>query len=64
MRQMYKSVGAATGLDTDTMYKQGTIDRNAEARAQTAHDKALLARYLPKGAKPVVDPEAAASATP
>lgn len=64
MRQMYKSVGAATGLDTDTMYKQGNIDRNAEARAQTAHDKALLARYLQKGAKPVVDPEAAASATP
>jgi len=64
MRQMYKSVGAATGLDTDTMYKQGKIDRIAEDRARAAHDKALLDRYLEKGAKPVVDPEAVASATP
>ena len=61
IRQMYKKVGAATGLDTNAMYKQGKAERDAEARAQTAHDKALLDRYLEKGAKPVVDPDDTAS---
>ena len=62
IRQMYKAVGAATGLDTNTMYKQGNVERDAEAKAQAAHDKALLDRFLEKGTKPVVDPQAAASA--
>ena len=64
MRQMYKSVGAATGLDTDTMYKQGKIDRAAEDKAQAKKDKALLDRFIDKTTKPVVDPQAAASANP
>ena len=65
VRQMYKSVGAATGLDTNAMYKQGKAERIAEAKALAAHNKALLDRYLAKGAKPVVDPDdAAPSATP
>jgi len=64
IRHMYKTVGAATGLDTDTMAKQGDAERAAEARAQAAHNKALLDRYLEKGAKPIVDPEAPPSGTP
>jgi hypothetical protein len=56
MRLMYKAVGAASGMDTDRMYKQGKIDRAAEARAEAAHNQALLERYLEKGTKPVVDP--------
>ncbi len=61
MRQMYKAVGAATGLDTQTMYKQGKAEREAEAKAQAAHDQALLDRYLQKGTKPIADPAAAPS---
>ncbi|WP_428334458.1 hypothetical protein [Novosphingobium sp.] len=61
MRQMYKAVGSATGLDTDTMYKQGKIDRIAEDKARAAKDQALLNRFLDKGAKPVIDPEATAT---
>lgn len=57
IRQMYKAVGAATGLDTDTMYKQGKAEREAAARAEAAHNKALLDQ-LTKG-----DPAATASAS-
>ena len=63
IRHMYKAVGAATGLDTDTMAKQADAERAADARAKAAHDKALNQRYLPKGAKLVVDPDAPASGT-
>jgi len=53
VRQMYKAVGAATGLDTKTMYEQGKAEREAEARAQAARDKALLDRLgVPATAKP------------
>lgn len=64
VRQMYKAVGAASGMDTDKMYKQGVLERAAEARAEAARNKALLDRYLEKGAKPVVDPEATATPAP
>jgi hypothetical protein len=68
IRQMYKAVGAATGIDTDRMYKQGNVDRAAEAHAEAAKNKALLDRYLQKGTKPIEDPEAQSppqpSATP
>jgi len=64
IRQMYKAVGAATGIDTNTMYKQGTVERDAEAKAQAARDKALLDRYLQKGTKPIVDPEAPPASPP
>lgn len=61
IRHMYKTVGAATGLDTETMDKQARAERAAEERAQAAKDKALLNRYLTKGAKLVTDPVAASS---
>ncbi len=64
IRRMYKAVGAATGLDTDTMAKQADADRLADQRAKAAHDKALLDRYLEKGTKPITDPDAAPSGTP
>jgi len=44
VRQMYKAVGAATGLDTQTMYEQGKAEREAEARAAEARNKALLSK--------------------
>lgn len=44
IRQMYKAVGAATGIDTETMYKQGKAEREAAARAEAARNKALLDR--------------------
>lgn len=58
IRQMYKAVGAATGLDTETMDRNGRAERAAEARAVAARNKALLDRYIEKGAKPVIDPQA------
>lgn len=61
MRQMYRAVGKASGLDADKTYEQGKIDRANAARARAAADKALLDRYLPKGAKLVDDPQAASS---
>ena len=39
---MYKAVGAATGLDAQTMYEKGKAEREAEARAAEARNKALL----------------------
>jgi hypothetical protein len=42
VRQMYKALGAATGLDTQTLYDKGKAEREAEARAAAARDKALL----------------------
>ena len=64
MRHMYKAVGAATGLDTDTMAKQADAERAADARAEAAHKKMLLDRYLQKGVKPIVDPDAPPSGMP
>jgi hypothetical protein len=50
MRQMYKAVGAATGLDTDAMYKKGKAEREAEERAAAAKSKALLDSHMtPEG---------------
>lgn len=60
IRKMYKAVGAATGLDTDKMYKDGNAERSAEEKAEFSRNKALLDRYMEKGAKPVTDPSAAA----
>ncbi len=53
MRQMYKAVGAASGLDAQTMYEQGKVEREAEARATEARRKALLDGVVaPPAAKP------------
>jgi hypothetical protein len=64
IRGMYKAVGAATGLDTEAMDRKGRAERAAEERARAEHDRALLNRYLQPGTKPIVDPDAAASAAP
>ncbi|WP_226019120.1 hypothetical protein [Novosphingobium sp. FKTRR1] len=48
IRKMYKTVGAATGLDTQKMYDDGKAEREAEQKAEAARNKALLDRYLEK----------------
>lgn len=48
VRKMYKVVGAATGLDTEAMDRQAKAEREAEARAAAARDKALLDRLVVK----------------
>ena len=53
VRQMYKAVGAATGVDTQKLYEEGKAEREAEARAAEARNKALLDRLAaPSSAKP------------
>lgn len=42
IRQMYKAVGAATGLDTQKMYDQAKAEREAEKKAADAKQKALM----------------------
>jgi len=49
VRQMYKAVGAATGLDAQTMYEKGKVEREAEARAAEARNKALLEKLAAPG---------------
>lgn len=56
VRKMYKAVGAATGLDTEAMDRQGKADREAEARAKEARTKELLDRLV---VKPSPSPAAA-----
>lgn len=48
VRKMYKAVGAATGLDTEAMDRQGRAEREAQARAEEARNKALLDRLVVK----------------
>lgn len=50
VRKMYKAVGAATGLDTEAMDRQGRAEREAAARAAEARNKAILDRALIKPA--------------
>lgn len=55
VRQMYKAVGAATGLDAQAMYEKGKAERAAEALATEARRKALLEKTAaPSAAKPEV----------
>lgn len=42
IRQMYKAVGAATGLDTQKMYEDGKKEREAEKQAEAAKNAAIL----------------------
>lgn len=56
IRQMYKAVGAATGLDTQKMYEQGKAEREAEKKAAEDKAKALLNRLAKE---PAADPSAA-----
>ena len=50
VRAMYKAVGAATGLDTEAMDRQARAEREAEARAAAARNKALLDQLAVKPA--------------
>ena len=58
VRQMYKAVGAATGFDTETMYKNGNAERDRLQKAEAARNQAVLDRHLDKSEKPIVDPDA------
>lgn len=57
VRKMYKAVGAATGLDTEAMDRQGRAEREAAKRAADARNKAILEQSL---IKPAVTPSAKA----
>lgn len=48
VRKMYKAVGAATGLDTEAMDRQGKAEREAAARAAATRDKAILDKLVVK----------------
>jgi hypothetical protein len=50
VRKMYKTVGAATGLDTEAMDRQAKIERETADRAAQARNKALLDRLVEKPA--------------
>lgn len=57
VRKMYKAVGAATGLDTEAMDRQGRAEREAAKRAADARNKAILEQSL---VKPAATPSAKA----
>lgn len=42
VRQMYKAVGAATGLDTQKMYEEGKAEREAAKRVEEEQARAIL----------------------
>lgn len=46
VRQMYKAVGNATGVDTRTAYEEGKAEREAERRKRDAARKAILDQHL------------------
>ncbi|WP_022675801.1 hypothetical protein [Novosphingobium sp. B-7] len=50
IRKMYKAVGAATGIDTQKMYDDGTKERAAEKKAEAEKNAAL---YRQTTGKPV-----------
>lgn len=55
VRKMYKAVGAATGLDTEAMDRQGRAEREAAKRAADARNRAILEQSL---VKPAATPSA------
>lgn len=46
VRQMYKAVGNATGVDTKKAYEEGIVERAAEKRKIDAARKAILDKHL------------------
>lgn len=46
VRQMYKAVGNATGVDTNKAYEEGKAEREAEQRKIDAERKAILDKHL------------------
>ncbi|WP_225009732.1 hypothetical protein [Novosphingobium percolationis] len=55
IRQMYKAVGSATGLDAQKMYDDGKVEREAEKRAEQAKNEALLRQITGKPVPPAED---------
>lgn len=55
IRQMYKAVGSATGLDAQKMYDEGKIEREAERKAEQAKNEALLRQITGKPVPPAAD---------
>jgi hypothetical protein len=45
IRQMYRAVGAATGIDTQKMYAEGKAEREAQKKAEKAKAEEFLKRY-------------------
>jgi hypothetical protein len=58
IRKMYKAVGAATGIDTQKMYDEGTKERLAEKKAEQEKNAALYRRITgkPVPTAPGIDP--------
>lgn len=52
VRRMYKAVGAATGIDTQKMYDEGTAERAAERKAEKERNAALLRQITGKPVPP------------
>jgi hypothetical protein len=48
IRKMYKAVGAATGIDTQKMYDDGTKERIAEKKAESEKNAALYRQITGK----------------
>lgn len=46
VRQMYKAVGNATGVDTKTAYEEGKAEREADRQKRDAARKAILDKHL------------------
>lgn len=67
IRKMYKSVGAATGIDTQQMYDQGTRDIAAAKKAQAEQNAALYRKITGHdvpAASAVLKPESTPSSAP
>lgn len=59
IRKMYKAVGAATGIDTQKMYDDGTRERAAEKKAEAEKNAALYrqitGKAVPAAPTPIAD---------
>ena len=45
IRQMYKAVGAATGIDTEKMYQEGKAEREAEKKAEQERAEKIIQQH-------------------
>jgi hypothetical protein len=48
IRQLYKTLGNATGVDTDTAYNQGKAEREAAKKAEEAEAQRILREHAVK----------------
>ncbi|WP_225205255.1 hypothetical protein [Novosphingobium huizhouense] len=56
IRKMYKAVGAATGIDTQKMYDEGTAEREAARKAEQQKNEALLRQITGEPVPPTPKP--------